>query len=549
MNENDNNKNREYPAAFLVQHGWNSAAWSPNLPMPPTEWFQELSRYYINVPLVVVTYWRMLHGTSPAFAGGGFFEVAVLASAAIFVGSMILFGGRLIARRDASNMYGDAKWASQSELNSLNKGLEIGVDPETGRSVRIQVEGNLVTIAPPRTGKTGGFIIPNLVFSEPNAWSGPAVVIDPKGDAYNAVKRHREGQGRTVRCIDPLNLVGGADRWNPLSRIEQTDILYLQSMAYALLPPAAQETANSGYFQSRANDVLVSAILATLRNGRPDPVGAATLLMNQADILKALEGCTDQASMAAREILNMEPRARENIISTAQQATQWLRDERMQAVVQNHTFELSDLASGEVDLFIVLPADDRKRILAPYVRWLLADLFASVRKNKPAERIVAFVDEAFVLGRFGAILEGAGELPGYGISLWTFWQSRHQMIETYGVNGADTLIGTAEMMNVFNLPATQPDEIELWSKAIGTYTGVKEAAGRDARTGKLNQTATPEPVRLVPATALPGLLHQRQVVFLTSTAHIPAPLNLRRTLSYTDRRFAGLIDMVAPVGR
>ncbi len=27
------------------------------------------------------------------------------------------------------------------------------------------------------------------------------------------------------------------------------------------------------------------------------------------------------------------------------------------------------------------------------------------------------VDEAFVLGRFDAILRGAGELPGYGVSL------------------------------------------------------------------------------------------------------------------------------------
>src|SRR5258707_877459 len=38
----------------------------------------------------------------------------------------------------------------------------------------------------------------------------------------------------------------------------------------------------------------------------------------------------------------------------APQATQWLRDERMQIAVQDHTFELSDLGSGEVDLFIVL---------------------------------------------------------------------------------------------------------------------------------------------------------------------------------------------------
>src|SRR5260221_6289488 len=255
----------------------------------------------------------------------------VPASSTIFFAIIILFGGKLISRRDASTMYGNTQWASQDDLKRLNKGLEIGLDPEAGRSVRVQVEGNLLTIAPPRTGKTGGFIIPNLVFSEENAWSGPAVVIDPKGDAYKAVKRHREAQGRTARCIDPLNFAGGKDRWNPLSRIDPTDVLYLQSMAFALLPPAAQVNENSSYFQSRANDVIVAAILATIRNGRPDPLGAATLLTNQAGILKTLEGCTDQASMAANEIINMEPRSREKIISTAQQATQWLRDERIQA--------------------------------------------------------------------------------------------------------------------------------------------------------------------------------------------------------------------------
>jgi type IV secretion system protein VirD4 len=373
-------------------------------------------------------------------------------------------------------------------------------------------------------------------------------VIDPKGDVYKAVKRHREGQGRTVRCIDPLNIAGGTDRWNPLSRIEPTDILYLQSMAYALLPPA--ESAESAYFQSRANDVLVAAILATIRNGRPDPVGAATLLMDQAGILKALEGCTDQVSMATKDLLTMEPRSRESIISTAQQATQWLRDERMQKVVQNHTFEMIDLAGGKVDLFIVLPADPiRKKVLAPYVRWLLADLFESVRQNKPAERIVAFLDEAYVLGRFDAILQGAGELPGYGVSLWTFWQTRKQMIDVYNASGADTFIGTAEMINVFNLTAALPEEKEYWSQAIGTYTRPKITSATDSKTGRINESRTPEAVRLVAATDLPSFLRKRQVVFLTSPAHTPDPLNLGRTLAATDPRFEGLIDLTRPVGR
>jgi type IV secretion system protein VirD4 len=270
--------------------------------------------------------------------------------------------------------------------------------------------------------------------------------------------------------------------------------------------------------------------------------------MDQPRFLRALENRTDQTSIAARAILQMEERARENITSTAEQATQWLRDERMQAVVQNHTFDLSELAKGDVDLFIVLPADDRKTILAPYVRWLLADLFESVRRNRPAERIIAFIDETYVLGRFEAILRGVGELPGYGISLWTFWQSRHQIIETYGSAGADMLIGAAEVANVFNLPASLPEELEHWSAAIGEYTGVKSTTGRDAN-GKITESSAPERLRLVPATDLSVFLHQWQVVFLTGTGPTPDPIRLQRTSAYTESRFSGLIDGIAAVGK
>lgn len=545
-----------YPAAFIVQHGWNPAAWPANLDLTPMVWLHEwrigptsTGLHYTNVKLIFETYWEMASELSPAFAGGGVREIAVIGGGAVFVSAWVLFGGKLVPLRDRSNIYGSAEWASRKDLARLNRGLEIGLDPETGNAVRIRVEGNLLTIAPPRTGKTGGFIIPNLVFPEVGAWSGPAVVIDPKGDAYRAVRRRREEMGKTVRCLDPLNLVEGADRWNPLCKIDPTDVLYLQSVALALLPPPQNSNGNTDYFQSRASDVIVAAILATIRDGKPDLVGAANLLMKPDDILRALQGCREQATMAAEAIIAMEPRNRDSIISTAQQATLWLRDTRMQSVVQDHTFEMIDLASGDVDLFIVLPADDRKVILAPYVRWLLADLFTSVRQNRPAERIVTFIDEAFVLGRFDAILRGAGELPGYGISLWTFWQTRQQIIDTYGQYGAETLIATAEMTNIFNLSKALPDEMEHWSRAIGTYTGVKPTRARDAQTGRINETQTLEAVRLVPATDLAKLLNRSQVVFLTSTVHTPDPIKLTKTRSDTDPRFNGLVDLVEPVGR
>ncbi|MBP1092147.1 type IV secretory system conjugative DNA transfer family protein [Bradyrhizobium diazoefficiens] len=491
----------------------------------------------------------MLFGKSAAFAGGGFIEAMTLGIGTIFLSSLMIFGGRLVPLRDPSNMYGNAQWASKRDRAQLNSGLEMGIDPDSGRPIRIRVEGNLLTIAPPRTGKTNGFIVPNLVFPEPGAWAGPAVVIDPKGDAFRATRRRREEIGKTVRCIDPLGLAGGKDRWNPLARTNPNDVIYLQSMARALLPPSNRDDGNSSYFRDRAVELIVASITTTVRNDRADPVSAAKLLLDQPTFLAALEQRTDQISMAARNILTMDEKNRAGIVSTAELAMQWLRDERMQAAVQNHTFELADLRSGEVDLFIVLPADDRKEILAPYVRWLLADLFTTVRQQKPSDRIIVFIDEAYVLGRFDEILKGTGELPGYGISLWTFWQSRHQLIETYGAAGAETFMGTAEVVNLFNLSAAQPDEMEHWSKAIGTYTGVKVTRARDPNTGKFSETQTAEAVRLVPPSDLPKFLHEWQVMFLTSRTYTSDPIKMRRTLAYKDARFRGLADVVAPVGK
>ena len=536
-----------WPAAFVAVHGWNPSGWPADggMAMPP-QWAALLNHF--DVVKIAFAYWKMAIGTSSAFADGGTVEIKVMATLTALWCVALILGGKSGPLRDPSGVYGKVDWASKSELKRMKAGLELGINSYTDRPVRVQVEGNLVTIAPPRSGKTGGFIIPNLAFPEPNAWSGPAVVVDPKGDAYRAVRRRRTAMGKTIRCLDPLNHVGGADRWNPLARVDPNDVLYLQSMAHALLPQTAHQTDAGVYFRSRAVDLIVGALQCCGDDEHADPVRAARLLSNNDELLKVLEKKQHSSAVAAREILTMDDRSRDGIISTVRQATQWLLDERLQAIVRDPTFQLSELASGDVDLFIVLPADDRKKIIAPYIRWLLADLFTSIRQNRPAERIIAFIDEAHVLGRFDAVLDGVGELPGHGISLWTVWQSRFQMVETYGENGAEVLLGTAEVANVFDLPATQPDELERWSRATGSYTGVKATTTRGGLSGEASTSSESQERRLVHASDLPEFFRQWQLAFVTNRAYTRSPLKLRRTLAYDDPRFQGLIDVEPPVG-
>ncbi|MGU3662249.1 type IV secretory system conjugative DNA transfer family protein [Methylobacterium fujisawaense] len=412
----------------------------------------------------------------------------------------------------------------------------------------MQVEGNLITIAPPRSGKTGGVILPNLTLSEPAAYSGPVVVVDPKGDAHRASRRRRLMLGRKVRCLDPLGLSGGEDRWNPLLQRAAGDILYLQAMAQALLPAAAETSESGAFFRDRASVILVAAMLVSIREGRNDVAAAAMLVRDPDRLLAALTDRDDAVSGDARSILTGDDRSRSNILATAGQALSWLLDPRMQAVVKDHSFEISEICDGETDLFIVLPADDRRGILAPYVRWLLADLFGAVREQRVRERVVVFVDEAYVLGNFNALLSGSGELPGYGISLWTFWQSEAQITDTYGSNGAAILRSNAEVVQIFNLSRANPDECRRWSEALGTYTGVDETETKDPLTGRITTNRGAASVPLVHPAALPALTQRNSLVFLNSSIYTADPLKLAKTRADQDARFTGLLDLIAPVG-
>lgn len=537
-----------YPIAGLLQHGLDPALW-PSQVEAPARWFRAFAEF--DSGWIGSRYWEIAIGRSDAFAGGGhsLATVIVFMPLALMI-AYLPFGRPPAQQRDATGVFGDARFASSDELSRMTRGLELGRDPGTGAVVRVAVQGTLATIAPPRKGKTSGLLIPNLAYPEPQSWGGPAVVIDPKGEVYRSVAARRRALGRRVVCLDPLDLVGGKDRWNPLKDRDPSDVLYLQHTALALLPEASGDSEAAAYFRNRAVDLIVGAMIVALHYEKRSVAAVQMLLSNEEKLIGLLKKLgTIPAALSALEILEADPKTKDPVKSTALQAFQWIADQRLRRLVSDSTFDLADLSSGAIDLFVAVPPE-HKRVLAPLLRWLLSDLFTSVRRNRPSQRIIIFIDEAAALGKFDEILTASGELPGYGASLWTMWQDRSQIVGLYGQAGADTILNTAEIVTIFDVPAVDPYEAERWSRAVGQYTARVESLTRPAEgAGSRTISSSSQAAPLMTKEALTAMPSTDLIVFPNSGSLLKHPMRLHKTMAHTDARFRKLIKSVKPVGQ
>ena len=80
-------------------------------------------------------------------------------------------------------------------------------------------DGHVLTVAPTRSGKGVGLVVPNLLH-----YPGSVIVIDPKGENFAVTHRWRkERLGQRIVCIDPFYVVtdkaAKIDSINPLDGI------------------------------------------------------------------------------------------------------------------------------------------------------------------------------------------------------------------------------------------------------------------------------------------------------------------------------------------
>ncbi|EJU09649.1 conjugal transfer protein TraG [Sphingomonas sp. LH128] len=469
-----------------------------------------------------------------------FLVIILVTLRALFQPLIFQYGGPA-----GDDTHGSARFASDRETRPLAQGgdgLLIGRDHKSGRLLRYAGPAHLLTIAPTRTGKGVGTIIPNLL-----DYPGPVVCIDPKGENARITARHRARFG-PVHVLDPFDATGlPSAAFNPLDRIDPDGLDLADdcmTLADALVYDAPGE-AGEAHWNEEAKALIAGIILAIVTSEPPATRTLATLrdrlTFAPAAFTAMLEAMQAQGGLAARAAnrhLGKSDREGAGVLSAAQRHTHFLDSPRMTAVLGHSDFTFADVKAKATTVYLVLPPDR----LATYARWLrlmlaqgLTDL---ARAPASAERPVLFLlDEFAALGRLEPVERAMGLMAGYGIQLWPILQDVHQLRALYE-RRAGTFLSNAGVLQIFGV--NDHDSAKLVSDLLGQETVVFETMSRaiDAEETGISfgsqhvgrPLLTPDEVRT--------LREDLQLLFLSGQR----PIVAAKLRYYADREFAGRFD-------
>ncbi|TCP77425.1 type IV secretion system protein VirD4 [Rhizobium sp. PP-CC-2G-626] len=444
--------------------------------------------------------------------------------------------------------HGSARFATDKETAALahaGSGLLIGRDPKSARLLRYDGPAHLLTMAPTRTGKGVGTIIPNLLTADRSI-----ICIDPKGENAKIAGRTRERFG-PVHVLDPFGGTGIASAaFNPLDTLDPDGLDVAEdasTLADALVfdePGMAGEAHWSEEAKALIGGLILHIVaqetrerrtLATLREHLTLAPEAFTAL------LKDMQASTDASGLVARAAnrhLGKSDREAAGVLSAAQRHTHFLDSPRMTAVLGRSDFRFADLKRRNVSVFLVLPPDR----LSTYSRWLrllVAQSLTDMARDltRPASPVLYLLDEFAALGHLAPVERAMGLMAGYGVQLWPILQDIHQLRATYGQR-AGTFLSNAGVLQVFGV--NDHDSARLVSDLLGQETVVFHTMARaiDAEqsgiTYSQHHTArallTPDEVRSLPA--------HMQLLFLAGQR----PIVAAKLAYYADREFKGSFD-------
>lgn len=379
-------------------------------------------------------------------------------------------------------LYGSARWPTSTDLQRYLRPKQAFNDPRSillgsfndegaktpAGYIHWDGDGHLLTIAPTRSGKGLTTIIPNLL-----RYQGSCVVLDPKGELFEATSKWRSTLGPVYR-IAPLDDGTGrpVHRFDPVGRVKKE--ADARAIAQQMFP---RDPKSPSFFAEDATGFMTAVIMYVRYKAPPNRRTLATACQ-----MAMLKG--DQLLKIAKQMAEFPPSADAANAILAKDAQRGLKvlqdtltsklyewkDRDIQRSVSGSDVSFESLKDQTATVYVEIPFD-MMRTFQGWLRVVLKTALDAMLANPriPDIPVLFVLDEFLSIGPFPEYRDAIRTHAGAGVRLWFFLQDIYSIEEHYPGNSWRPFLNCA-VKQFFGI---NDDDT---AKMVGGYLGHKTHA-------------------------------------------------------------------------
>ena len=337
-----------------------------------------------------------------------------------------------------------------------------------------KTDKHLLTIAPNRTGKGRGLILPNLLSLPEHS----VFVIDPKGENALVSAKYRQDQGHEVVIFNPHGIFADQFKalgfaqfqsFNPLANLDPASPNFSADIT-TLAEAVIYQTGGDSHWTESAQGLVEFLIMYLVT----EPTETPSFRRLRSILAKGYEGIKEiRVRCAASEFPQVqdtieryaiETNEVHSVIATAETQTRLFKNEVVCAALDGGAFSFERMKNKKVSVYLILPTE-YLITEARYLRLvLLVAMSQFMRSEKGKHQVLCMLDEFANLGALKIIENGYGIIAGHGVTLWSFVQNLTQLQNLYPKNW-EVFIANAAVVTVANV--NDVTTAEYFSKRAG----------------------------------------------------------------------------------
>ncbi|MGI4775904.1 MAG: type IV secretory system conjugative DNA transfer family protein [Janthinobacterium lividum] len=371
-------------------------------------------------------------------------------------------------------VYGDANWASQSEIERASlrseHGMLLGKDSK-GYFVADGFQHALL-FAPTGSGKGVGFVIPNLLF-----WDHSVVVHDIKLENHGLTSGWRAKQGQKVYVWEPSNPDGITHCYNPLDWVSTKPgqmVDDVQKISNLIMP-------EKDFWNNEARSLFLGIVLYLIADPtKVKSFGEVVRTMRSDDVVYNLAVVLDTlgkiihpvAYMNIAAFLQKADKERSGVISTLNSSLELWANPLIDSATASSDFNIQDFKRNRTTVYVGLTPDNIQRLQKlMQVFYQQATEFLSRKMPDIKEEpygVMFLLDEFPTLGKMETFKAGIAYFRGYRVRLFLIIQDTQQLKGTYEEAGMNSFLSNSTYRITF--AANNYETANLISQLCGNKT-------------------------------------------------------------------------------